>query len=139
VIAVSNLPLRRDPLADAVQSRVPLLEHEPSDEMLAAFMRHRAADGYEDLTAAECLEVVEFVIAETRACDYRLDLRAMAKGWGDFRLAKHGKAHRPWRELVASGLKKVIAGGPVGSADKREAARQRELELPVTSPGVTRR
>ena len=39
IIAVSNVPLRRDPLADAVQSRIPLLEHEPSDEMLAAFMR----------------------------------------------------------------------------------------------------
>jgi hypothetical protein len=91
VIAISNIPLRRDPLADAVQSRVPLLEHEPSDAMLAAFMRHRAASGFEDLSACECRVVVEFVIAESAACDYRLDLRSMTKGWQDFRIAKHGK------------------------------------------------
>lgn len=70
------------------------------------------------------------MIAETRACDYRLDLRALAKGWGDFRLAKHGKPHRPWRELVASGLKKVVAGGPALSpTDVRVATRRRELDL----------
>lgn len=80
IIAISNLPLRRDPLADAVASRAVVLEHEPSDQMLAAFMRHRAIQGFEDLSPAECLEVVEFVIAETRAADYRLDLRSHDEG-----------------------------------------------------------
>lgn len=42
IIAISNVPLRRDPLADAVASRVVSLEHEPSDEMIAAFMRKQA-------------------------------------------------------------------------------------------------
>jgi len=37
IIAIANEPLRRGPLADAVQSRVVLLEHEPSDAMLSAF------------------------------------------------------------------------------------------------------
>jgi hypothetical protein len=136
VIALSNLPLRRDPLVDAVQSRVPLLEHEPSDEMIAAFMRRRAAEGFEDLCAAECLEVVEYVIEQTRACDYRLDLRAMTKGWQDFRLAKHRKARRPWRELVASSLKRIVAGDPDGTergaatlARTREATKAREQRL----------
>ncbi|QDV37620.1 hypothetical protein [Tautonia plasticadhaerens] len=35
IIAISNLLLGRDPLADAVASRVARLEHEPSDEMIA--------------------------------------------------------------------------------------------------------
>jgi hypothetical protein len=69
IIALSNLPLRRDPWVDAVQSRVPLLEHEPSDEMIAAFMRRRAAEGFEDLSPEECGEVVAYVIEQTRACD----------------------------------------------------------------------
>lgn len=69
IIAVSNVQLRRDPMADAVASRVVLLEHEPSDEMIAAFMKAQALRGFEDLGPDECLEVVEFLIAETRACD----------------------------------------------------------------------
>jgi len=108
VIAISNLPLGCDPLADAVASRVARLEHEPSDEMIAAFMRAQALKGFEDVTPEECLEVVEFVIAETRACDYRLDLRAMVKAWQDYRLDLHGKALRPWRDLVRSSLKRLV-------------------------------
>jgi hypothetical protein len=131
VVAVSNLPLRRDPLVDGVQSRVPLLEHEPSDEQLAAFMRQRAAKGFEDLSPAECGEVVEYLIAESRAADYRLDLRAMSKAWQDRRLAKHGKAKRPWQELVASMLKRIVPGhtGAAGTLGGREAARQRDLDV----------
>lgn len=127
VVAVSNLPLRRDPLADALASRVVMLEHEPPDEMIAAFMRHEALRGFEDLAAAECLEVVEFVIAETRACDYRLDLRSLRKAWQDYRLDKHGKARRPWPDLVRSGLKRLIEpdqGVPAGR-DARKAWEQR--------------
>ena len=115
VIAVSNLPLGRDPLADALASRVALLEHEPSDEMIAAFMRDRALRGFEDVPPEECLEVVEFVIAESRACDYRLDLRAMTKAWQDYRLEFHGKARRPWRDLVRSSLMRLVGeDGPRG-------------------------
>jgi hypothetical protein len=108
IIAISNLPLGRDPLADAVASRVARLEHEPSDEMIAAFMRAKALKGFEDVTPEECLEVVEFVVAETRAGDYRLDLRAMVKAWQDYRLDLHGKALRSWRDLVRSSLKRLV-------------------------------
>lgn len=121
IIAISNLPLGRDPLADAVASRVARLEHEPSDEMIAAFMRAQALKGFEDVTPGECLEVVEFVIAETRACDYRLDLRSMVKAWQDYRLDLHGKALRPWRDLVRSSLKRLVGEGrsrPEGRDDR---------------------
>ena len=108
IIAISNLPLGRDPMADAVASRVARLEHEPSDEMIAAFMRAQSLRGFEDVTPRECLEVVEFVISETRACDYRLDLRAMNKAWQDYRLDLHGKANRTWRDLVRSSMKRLV-------------------------------
>lgn len=132
IIAISNLPLRRDPLADAVASRVVVLEHEPSDEMIGAFMRHRAMQGYEDLSPAESLKVVEFVISETRAADYRLDLRHMTKAWQDFRLDKHGKSLRPWTELVQCSLKRVFAQAevaPIRRADEQADQRQIALEL----------
>jgi len=132
IIAISNLPLGRDPLADAVASRVALLEHEPSDEMIAAFMRAQALKGFEDVTPRECLEVVEFLIAETRACDYRLDLRAMNKAWQDYRLDLHGKAVRPWRDLVRSGLKRLVSDNrprPEGRAGRIAWERRVAQEL----------
>jgi hypothetical protein len=129
IIGIANIPLRRDPLADAVASRIPILEHEPSDEMLAAFMRYQAMRGYEDMLPIECLEVVEFVIAEARASDYRLDLRHMTKAWQDYRLDKHGKSLRPWQELVKSSMKRIFKQevSPVRRAD--DQARQREIAL----------
>jgi hypothetical protein len=129
IVAVSNVPLRRDPLADALQSRVPLLEHEPTDAMLASFMRHRAGGGFEDLSPCECREVVEFVIAESAACDYRLDLRSMSKGLQDFRIVKHGKTHCCWRDLIRSGLKKIVKSLSGSQANGRAAEALRDQEL----------
>ena len=37
IIAISNIPLRQDPLARALGSRIVMLEHEPTDEEIAAF------------------------------------------------------------------------------------------------------
>ena len=122
IIAISNVALRRDPLADAVASRVVMLEHEPSDEMIASFMRRQALKGHKGMTPAECLEVVEFAIQETRACDYRLDLRVMEKAWQDYLLDKDGKAMRPWKELVRSSLKRIVSQDqmkPTGRADRK--------------------
>jgi hypothetical protein len=132
IIAISNLPLGRDPLADAVASRVALLEHEPSDEMIAAFMRSQAIKGFKDMAPEECLEVVEFVIAETRACDYRLDLRSMGKAWQDYRLDRHGKTLRPWRDLVRSSLKRLVGDDqtrPEGRAERLACERRIAREL----------
>ena len=132
IIAISNLPLRRDPLADAIASRSVLLEHEPTDEMIAAFMRFRASQGHLDLTPKACLEVVDFVIRECRASDYRLDLRHMTKALQDYRQHKHGKALRPWQELVKSSLKQLFKSDevvPVRRAD--EQAKYGEIALHV--------
>ena len=41
---ISNMPLQSDPLAQAVASRVVLLEHKPTDEEMAAFRRRLAQD-----------------------------------------------------------------------------------------------
>ena len=127
IIAISNLPLSRDPLADAVASRVVVLEHEPTDEMIAAFMRYQAIQGYEDMSPGECLEVVEFVIDETRAADHRLDLRNMTKAWQDFRQDKDGRTRRPWQELVRTSLQKTFKPDALPVRRVDEQARLREI------------
>ena len=123
VIAISNVPLRSDPLARALGSRIVMLEHEPTDDEVAAFMRHLAMDGFEDLSVDECVEVAEFIIAETREFNLRLDLRHLTKAWQDYRQHKHGRSRTMWRDLVRTSLRKV-AIEPITLFSKKD-----EIEL----------
>lgn len=104
-----------------------LLEHEPTDEELAAVMRFEATKGLEDMTAAECRDVAEFILDESRANDFRLDLRYMKKGFQDFRQHKHGNASRPWKELIRSSMKQIFRPAPIVVLSKHEQIdRERE-------------
>jgi hypothetical protein len=102
-----------------------LLEHEPTDEELAAFMRKLALDGYKDLTVEQCQEVVAFVVEETRTCDRRLDLRHLTKAYEDRRQWEDGLSETPWEELVRTSLKKLLT--PELPSKKDEIDRQRKL------------
>ena len=108
IIVISNLPLGQDPVLKALQSRVVTLEFEPTDEQLAAFMRHLAEKGFKDMTPAECSEVVEFIITESKNCDHRLDLRHMTKALRDYRQWRDGRTRTAWQDLVRSSLRQQI-------------------------------
>ena len=126
IIAISNIPLRSDPLARALGSRIVMLEHEPSDNEIAAFMRHMAMSGFEDLSADECVEVAEFIISETRQFDLRLDLRHLTKAFQDFRQHKHGRSGTSWRDLVRTSLRKLAIEPITISSKKDEIELQRQ-------------
>ncbi len=120
IVGISNLPLHRDQVADAVASRVRPVEHSPSDERIASFMRSQALKGFLDLRPAECWEVVDFVITQSKRCAYRLDLRHMEHGWQDYRLWKQGESFDVhWKELIASSMQQTV--------------RQEELLYPPTA------
>ncbi len=126
VIAISNVPLRADPLARALGSRIVVLEHEPTDDEIAAFIRHLALDGFEDLSADECIKVAEFIISETREFDLRLDLRHLTKAFQDFRQHKHGRSLTMWRDLVRTSLRKLAIEPITISSKKDEIELQRQ-------------
>ena len=119
VIAISNLPLRRDPLTDALASRTQTYEHSPSDEMIQAFMRQEALRGYKNLDVLECWEVVQFIVGECRESDYRLDLRYLRRGWEDRRLVKDGESRCAWQDLIRSSLKQIYASQMEGAPSTR--------------------
>ena len=119
IVAISNVPMRSDRLARALGSRIVVLEHEPTDDEVAAFIRHLAAKGFMDLTADECAEVAEFIISETRQYDLRLDLRHLTKGWQDYRQFKHGRSQTTWRDLIRTSLQKT-AREPIVPRSKQE-------------------
>ena len=127
VIAISNVPLRCDPLARALGSRIVMLEHEPTDDEMAAFIRCLAAKGYADLSPGECLEVAEFVILETREHDLRLDLRHLNKGWQDYRQFRDKRAKTSWKDLVRTALLKLAREAILPMSKREDIERQRRL------------
>jgi hypothetical protein len=141
IIAISNVALRHDPLARALGSRVTSLEHEPTDDEIAAYMRYLALRGYKGVPADECLEVAEFVIEETRECDQRLDLRHLTKAWDDYRQYHDGRAETHWQELVRTSLRKMLSDpvGPTSKQEEIELNRQRVRDLIEKYPGDTKR
>jgi hypothetical protein len=126
IIAISNVPLRCDPLARALGSRVVQLEHEPSDDEIAAFMRHLAAQGIDGLSSNECTEVADFIVGETLGQKLRLDLRHLNKAWQDYRQWKDKKAKSHWKDLVRTSLKKLASEPLVPRTKKDEIDLQRQ-------------
>lgn len=131
LILIGNVPLSHDPLAQAVASRVQLLQHDPSDDVLAAYIKYLSQVGYEELSPSECWTVANFVIQETRASGLRLDLRHFFKALEDFRQCRAGHAETPWQVLVRSSLQKSVRDfiRPLTKAEDIE--RQREVARAV--------
>lgn len=127
IIALSNVPLRQDPLAKAVASRVPTLEHNPTDDMLIAFMREQAVRGYKELTPAEALETVDFAVAELRASESRVDLRVMPKALEDRRFWASDGSDVHWTELVRSSIK--VLSAPSDQPVTRDATKEKERRI----------
>ncbi len=139
IIAISNVALRHDPLAHAFGSRAVVLEHEPTDEEIGEFMRSLASKGQYDLSSDECLDVAEFVIAETRDNDRRLDLRHFGKALQDFRQDRDGLTGCSWQELVRTSLSKtvVVADETLSKRERIELDRERVRRAMDMFPGDT--
>jgi hypothetical protein len=102
VIIITNEETR--PAAFA--SRVFCLEHNPTDEQIQALMTDLAAKGSPrwKMSASECSEVTEFLVAESSAGESRLDLRDQSKAFSDYSLWRFGRALVHWKDLVRSML-----------------------------------
>jgi len=139
IVAISNLPLRRDPETDALTSRVTTLSYEPTDAMLIAFCKSLALKGFEDLTPVEAIDVVEFVLSECRKMDVRIDLRTVVKAWHDRRLDKNGISIRPWEDLVRSSLDRpTVRTESRADRIERETILAKELFLKFPEDKATR-
>lgn len=127
IIAISNLPLHNDPLARALGSRIVVLEHEPADEELLAFMYRLAAVGHQALSPEEAGDVLAFLVGESRSAGLRLDLRHLDKACRDYRQCRAGDAASPWQELVRTSLQQTPASSPAPPTKREEIEAQRRL------------
>ena len=126
IIAISNIPLRCDPLARALGSRLVTVEHEPSDEEMSAYILQLAEKGFDGLTPDECLQVAKFLILETRNSDIRLDFRHYDKAVRDYKQFKDGKAKTCWRDLIRTSLTKPATETLTPMSKKEEMELEKE-------------
>jgi hypothetical protein len=102
VFAINTLP-RQNHAFSAVLSRVDQFELSASNQEVLDLMRQLAAQGFEGLTPAECMEVVDF-IAEFSATR-ELSLRLLEPSFRKVLYAR--EAGVDWRQLVASQLHEI--------------------------------
>jgi hypothetical protein len=110
LIMTSNRDLdSASPELAAVKARIVSLELAPSDLEVRAFMRHLARRGFNadgrHMEPCECLDVAEYLIAQSAALQSRLDLRLLENGFADFLQWREGRSLCHWHDLVATRLR----------------------------------
>lgn len=113
IICISNLELHPAPLLQALKSRVHYLKYDPSNEQIAALMLAIAAQGWRAagqwMNPAECKEVAEFLIVESRRLGCRLDLRLLVdKAFPDYLQHRGGDTEVHWKDLVIATLEEQL-------------------------------
>jgi hypothetical protein len=130
IFAVNSLPSRNFAF-NAVLSRVDQFELSASNEEVLEMMRRLAAQGFEgEMTADECMEVVDFV-AEFSATR-ELSLRLLEPSLRKVLYAR--EAEVDWRQLVASQLHEIGKTAVPKASDSRcydmECLRQVTADYP---------
>ena len=109
------------------------LAHEPSDEMLIAFMASEAERGTAGVSVRECTAVFEYVVETCRSAEYRIDLRRFFKALDDYRCWKSETCETDWRVLVRSSIRRTdvhqLPQAPVTRADTKAAEDEIVREL----------
>ena len=102
VFAINTLPMKNHAF-NAVLSRVDQFELTASNEEVLDLMRELAAEGFEGLTPADCLQVVDYIseFSATR----ELSLRLLEPSFRKVLYARN--AGVDWRQLVASQLHEI--------------------------------
>jgi hypothetical protein len=130
VILVANARLDDIPQLRAVKTRVPCLQYQPTNEEVAALMRHIARNGHRHgphtLSPDKCLEVAEAIIVRSARLTRNLDLRLLVNTFNDRLQFENGAAVTHWEDLLDSRMKERVVAPPVGVRAEQKA---REHEL----------
>jgi hypothetical protein len=109
IIMIANRPLADLPELQALKTRIACMHLRASDGELTALMRSIAARGYEHrgrvLAPAECWEICEFIVEQSRSLHRAVDMRLLVNGFMDYASWQEGDAGCHWRDLLATRLK----------------------------------
>lgn len=131
IIIIANCPLEDVPQLRALQTRIPCLQYQPTNEEVAAKMRSIAARGHRheehELSPEKCLEVAKAIVERSTKLNRNLDLRLLVNTFQD-RIQyenKHSESH--WLELLECGLKGRATPSKGGGV--RAQTMDKELEV----------
>jgi hypothetical protein len=137
IILVANFDLDDSPQLRALRGRISKHHHRPAHRELVAVMRLIAGRGYEhklgSLSAGQCEEVLEVVLARSRALRRQLDLRLLVNGFHDRLQFENGDAETHWETLLEARMREGAAKETRASKKASEAAFLRGLP-----PGLSR-
>jgi hypothetical protein len=112
LILISNLPLSHHPNAvlTALEDRVLIFEHDPTDAEIVALCRAIATKPQSGLTVKEQVEVLDYLVELCTNHGVRLSLRLYCKKAMPIYIAwKKGESQHHWRDrLNAVVIKKVV-------------------------------
>jgi hypothetical protein len=134
IIMIGNRPLDDLPELQALKTRIATIQLQTSDREVAAMMRAIASRGYRlgefVLSLEECLEVAEFVIAESRQLQQSLNLRSLINGLADYLQWSDCGAGCHWRDLISSRLRqRPVIHGEIEGLGIRERKKREELKI----------
>jgi hypothetical protein len=109
IIMTANKPMGDLPELQALKTRIACYHLRATDAELAALMRSVALAGFEhddrSILPAECLEVCEFIIGQSRSLHRSLDMRLFANSLMDYLSWQECDAGCHWRDLAATRLR----------------------------------
>jgi hypothetical protein len=135
IIMTANRPLDEHiPECQAIMTRIAHVMLDPTDKEVRALMYHLASLGFSvdgrQMAPEECLEVIEYLIAQSAQLQRPLDLRLMENSYSDYLLWQHGHAGCHWHDLVATRLRQLPSYFRHPVATGRERIRQtRDADL----------
>ncbi|MEN6496999.1 MAG: hypothetical protein ABFD16_22125 [Thermoguttaceae bacterium] len=134
IILINNRQLSDLPEARALATRLSLVDLDVSDQEIAALMRQVALQGYRlhasILAPDECLEVAEYIIAESPQLNRPLDMRLLVNAFADRLQADDHDAGCTWQDLVASRLRgQPVVKEAIASAGIRRQMKIQELAI----------
>lgn len=143
VILLCNLDPdeKADPAVDALKSRVLTHEYNPSEAEMEAMMRDicsrgwPAGDAY--LNGAECHEVADFLLTQSKRFELRLDLRHLTKALTDRYQFAEGFTECDWKDLVVSMIRERVGEfaftGERPKTNKQRREDENAILLEITS------
>ena len=132
IIAISNLELHAEPVLEAIKSRVNYLKYDPSDQQIEALMLEIASKGWSthvgSMTADECREVAEYLIAGSHRLSVRLDVRNLVdKAFPDYLQHRSKMAETHWKDLIRTTLEEqLVELHHTPELESREASKRKE-------------
>jgi hypothetical protein len=133
IIMLSNRPLDDLPELAAIRTRISHLHLVVSDSEIAALMRKLSAAGFQHdkktMTPDECRDVCEFLIAQSKSRQCRLDMRMLDNSYRDYMQWREGSSTSDWATLVATRLE----GQKQSQADTMA---EREEEISVMEQAI---